>query len=67
MYNQYGSSSQPTADELAIANMLTALGTPQICKHFSEEEQSMILAAIKKHILLNASIVNKNDFNNKLR
>ena len=63
MYNQ----GKPSADELAIANILKVLSTPQICQHFTEEEQKIMLAAIKSHIISNAIIINKIDFGGRIR
>ena len=57
MYNQ----GKPSA------NILKVLSTPQICQHFTEEEQKIMLAAIKSHIISNAIIINRIDFDNRTR
>ena len=59
MYNQYGTAHQPLADELAVSNMITLIssGTFQHC--FSDEEKKEILEAIKKHVLMNARVMNE--------
>ena len=68
MYDRYNAHEQPTADELAIQNMLNALEYSEKNNIFSDDEKKFVEKAIKTHVLWNANLVIRhlNEFDDEL-